>query len=321
MQLVWAMDRSMMLAYHPDVNGMISHLRRNWQRATTRRHAVRFARAARHLHGPKPDNVPPDAIVVLVPRWRVGDLEAFHAHYRALGASHFVFFASGTPAAALAQIKALPGSIIVENGLRVSVPEPRVLAYLADTYGANRWCLMVHSDELLAFASDGTLELRGLTGYLEARGATALRAHRLAMFPKGALGSLTSLNLQQKIAECVYFDLSSLHLSADQAGTPSGSRKSYLDADGVPASCTPLIYNGPDATVAFECGTPCAGRFGDVTAVLKSYAQATELGYDAPDASLFSLTARRWNRAELLVRAGFIESSAAYEAWAREVRE
>ena len=55
--------------------------------------------------------------------------------------------------------------------------------------------------------------------------------------------------------------------------------------------------------------------------MLKSYAQATELGHDTPDASLFSLTARRWNRAELLVRAGFIESSAAFEAWAREVRE
>lgn len=283
-----------------------------------RRQAARFARAARHSYGPAPQDVAADAVVVLVPRWRVGDLEAFSAHYRSLGASHFVFYASDTPGEALAHIRALPGSIIVENGVRAPVPEPLVLAYLADTYGADRWCLRVHSDQLLAFASDHNLGLQGLTAYLSSRGATALCAHCVQMFPKGALGSLALMDLQQKVAESVYFDLSSLHLAADPDQAASGAPKTYVTADGGAASCYPLIYNGPDATVLSVCDAPVDSRLGDITAVLKSYAQATEREQEDPNSTLFSLNARRWNRPELLVRAGFLQSSPAFEAWVQE---
>ena len=100
----------------------------------------------------------------------------------------------------------------------------------------------------------------------------------------------------------------------------------------------PLIFNGPGVTPAPHphvlTGVTCA----DMTAVIKHYKfsndpagrdPATLAVKDAtagggqghpgvmanvPDVSLFSLEARRWNRVELLYRAGFLTASDAYSA-------
>lgn len=100
----------------------------------------------------------------------------------------------------------------------------------------------------------------------------------------------------------------------------------------------PLIFNGPGVTPAphphLSMGVTCT----DVTAVIKHYkftnnpllrdtaTQATgavDHGEDAARArlmsehknlTLFSLDARRWNRVELLYRAGFLNASDAYTA-------
>ena len=100
----------------------------------------------------------------------------------------------------------------------------------------------------------------------------------------------------------------------------------------------PLIFNGPGVTPAphphLSMGVTCA----DVTGVIKHYKFANNpLGRDtatlasgavthgedaaraqvmaqATDLSLFSLDARRWNRVELLYRAGFLNGSDAYSA-------
>ena len=101
----------------------------------------------------------------------------------------------------------------------------------------------------------------------------------------------------------------------------------------------PLIFNGPGVTPAphphLSMGVHCA----DITGVIRHYkfagdtlardagtlqSGAVDHGEDAarvavmasaPDVSLFSLEARRWNRVELLIRAGFLQSSDAYRAF------
>ena len=100
----------------------------------------------------------------------------------------------------------------------------------------------------------------------------------------------------------------------------------------------PLIFNGPGVTPAPHPHLSMGIRCADVTAVIKHYKFAGNTaardaaslssgdlahGEDAaraavlsqtPDVSLFSLDARKWNRAELLTRAGFLVGSARYDA-------
>tara|TARA_R110002110_G_scaffold123078_12_gene299644 strand:- start:2423 stop:3466 length:1044 start_codon:yes stop_codon:yes gene_type:complete len=100
----------------------------------------------------------------------------------------------------------------------------------------------------------------------------------------------------------------------------------------------PLIFNGPGVTPAPHPHLSMGVTVSDVTAVIQHYkfannpqardaasvlARDLAHGEDAararvlaqnPDVSLFSLDARRWNRVELLARAGFTVTSAAYSA-------
>ena len=100
----------------------------------------------------------------------------------------------------------------------------------------------------------------------------------------------------------------------------------------------PLIFNGPEVTPAPHPHLSCGVEVSDVTAVIKHYKFANDPaardaaslatgvlahGEDArrlavvnqnPDVSLFSLDARRWNRVELLYRAGFLVPSERYSA-------
>lgn len=100
----------------------------------------------------------------------------------------------------------------------------------------------------------------------------------------------------------------------------------------------PLVFNAPDVTPAPHPHLSQGVRCGDITGVVKHYkfagntvardaaslasgdlahgedaARAAVLS-EAPDVTLFSLEARRWNRVPLLVRAGFLVSSERYRA-------
>lgn len=101
----------------------------------------------------------------------------------------------------------------------------------------------------------------------------------------------------------------------------------------------PLVFNGPGVTPAPHPHLSMGVQVADVTGVIKHYKFAGDSGArdaatlangdlahgeDAaraqlmsqdPDLSLFSLDARRWNRVELLYRAGFLVRSDAYSAF------
>lgn len=306
------------------MTGLISNLRDGLQRVSTRRQATRFASAAHQIHGPDRFLAHRDEPVVLITQWRVSDLDGFFEHYRRIGLHNFVFYSAHAPEDALARIKAEPNTIIVENGLRVAAPEDHVLAYLSEMYAKQRWCLLVRTDELLEFEGSDTFGIRGLTQYLSAQKATALMAHRLDMFPKGPLGALTGTDLTHKVAHCIYFDLSGLHKTPE--GTPNQAVENgmfhtqYVDTKCEPASLFPLVFNGPATTMHPAPKISEGVQVANITAALKSYGSAAQLGQTAPDAHLFSLEARRWNRPALLVRAGFLQSAPSYAAWIEEHR-
>ncbi|NUH66085.1 glycosyltransferase family 2 protein [Sulfitobacter sp. S0837] len=106
----------------------------------------------------------------------------------------------------------------------------------------------------------------------------------------------------------------------------------------------PLIFNGPGVMPAPHPHLSCGVKVADFTAVIKHYKFANDPtardaqslatgdlahGEDAkrlavvgqtPDLSLFSLDARRWNRVELLYRAGFLVPSETYSAHVAALR-
>ena len=101
----------------------------------------------------------------------------------------------------------------------------------------------------------------------------------------------------------------------------------------------PLVFNGPEVAPGVHPHLSKGVRCADITGVIKHYKFAGDTaardaasllsgdlahGEDAaraavlaqtPDVTLFSLEARRWNRIELLIRAGFVLGSDRYTAF------
>ncbi|MGC1506549.1 MAG: glycosyltransferase family 2 protein [Sulfitobacter sp.] len=106
----------------------------------------------------------------------------------------------------------------------------------------------------------------------------------------------------------------------------------------------PLVFNGPEVSPGLHPHLSMGVRCADITGVIKHYKFAGDTaardaasllsgdlahGEDAaraavlaetPDVTLFSLDARRWNRVELLIRAGFLLGSERYTAYLEQAR-
>ncbi|MEX3315958.1 glycosyltransferase family 2 protein [Sulfitobacter sp. PS-8MA] len=128
------------------------------------------------------------------------------------------------------------------------------------------------------------------------------------------------------------------HLSNDAVKFTFGGVRGKVFGEDCCLTKHPLIFNGPEVTPAPHPHLSCGVKVADVTAVIKHYKFANDPaardaqslaagdlahGEDAkrlavvgesPDISLFSLDARRWNRVELLYRAGFLVPSETYSA-------
>ncbi len=338
-------------------------IRRLWQRASEARRRAHFAASLHHLHGPKVLDVGPgDVVLIALVRNGSYYLDAFFRHYRAMGVQHFVFIDNGSTDDTIARITREKGTVIDQCTLPLAGYEDLIRQYPANTYGQNRWCLYVDMDEIFDFEGRSAIGIRGLVGYLEAQGHTALVAQMLEMFPKTALNMAAEMSFKQALLEFSYFDLSAVAkydyhavdipfaalLTDNTLATPDvkfcfGGVRGKVFGENCCLTKHPLVFNGPGVTPAphphLSMGVNCA----DVTAVIKHYKFANNpIGRDTaslavgdvthgedaarakvmgqtPDVSLFSLDARRWNRVELLYRAGFLVGSDAYTAHVQAV--
>ncbi len=346
------------------MKGPIHILRRLWARSVEARRQARFAASVQHLHGPQALQSAPDE-VILIALVRNGSyyLDAFFAHYRAMGITHFVFIDNGSTDDTIDRIKAEPGTVIDQSTLPLAEYEDLIRAYPANAYGRDRWCLYVDMDEMLDFAGRTTHGIHALTSYMTAQGHTAMIGQMLEMFPKAALQDVADMPFDQVLEDFAYFDISTVDryayhspdipfsalLAGNVTTTPDiqfcfgGVRGKVFDE----ACCLtkhPLIFNGQGVTPAphphLSMGVTCS----DMSVVIKHYkfandphardaatlaTGAVDHGEDAAraqvmanrrDLSLFSLDARRWNRVELLVRAGFLVASPDYAAHLKELR-
>ncbi|MFK7837229.1 MAG: glycosyltransferase family 2 protein [Sulfitobacter sp.] len=337
-------------------------LRRLWQRAADRRRRARFARAVRHLHGPKTPGIPADEVLAIV-LVRNGSyyMDAFFEHYRSLGIRHFAFIDNGSTDDTIARIKAEPGTILDQCTLPLADYAVVIRLYPAQAYGQNRWCLYVDMDEIFDFQGRAQIGLSGLIRYLEGQGATALMAQMLEMFPKAPLNAVVDFSYEHALEAFAYFDISTVtrfpYHSADipfaallnDNEIPSaalqfcfGGVRGKVFGENCCLTKHPLIFNGPGVTPAPHPHLSMGVRCADVTGVIKHYkfagntaardaaslatgdlahgedaARAAVLE-NAPDVSLFSLEARKWNRVELLIRAGFLVGSERYDDFLKQ---
>ena len=340
------------------MKGPVHIIRRLWQRLCEARRRARFAASLHHLHGPEVLNVAPgDVVLIALVRNGSYYLDAFFRHYRAMGVQHFVFIDNGSTDDTIARIKRENGTVIDQCKLPLAHYEDLIRQYPANTYGQNRWCLYVDMDEILDFEGRSSIGIKGLIGYLEANGFTAMVAQMLEMFPKVPLNAVADMPFKQALLEFHYFDISAVEkfdyhaddipfsalLTDNKLDTADikfcfGGVRGKVFGENCCLTKHPLIFNGPGVTPAphphLSMGVHCA----DVTALIKHYKFANNpIGRDTaslaegdvahgedaararmmtqmPDVSLFSLDARRWNRVELLYRAGFLVKSEPYTA-------
>jgi hypothetical protein len=334
-------------------------MRRLWHRFREARRRARFAASVQHLHGPKVLDVALGE-VVLIALVRNGSyyLDAFFRHYRAMGVQHFVFIDNGSTDGTIDRISREKGTVIDQCKLPLAGYEDLIRQYPANIYGQDRWCLYVDMDEIFDFEGRTSVGIKGLTGYLEAHGFTAMVAQMLEMFPKAPLSEVADLPFKQALLEFMYFDLSAVEkidyhskdigfsalLKENTVASPEinfcfGGVRGKVFGENCCLTKHPLVFNGPEVTPAphphLSTGVACA----DVTGVIKHYKFANNpIGRDkasqargdvahgedaarakvmtaTPDVTLFSLDARRWNRVELLYRAGFLTSSDIYTAY------
>ena len=332
------MDPDRRVKYHAGMTNPLRITARLLARAKEARRRRRFAASVEHLHGPRTlDVAQGDVVLIALVRDAAFFLDGFFAHYRAMGIRHFVFFDTGSTDATLARIRAEPGTVID----RSTLPQDRfgdlMRDYPVQTYGRDRWCLFATPDALLDFEGRATFGIRGLTAYLEAEGHTAFAAQRLDMFPKGEIGPQTGETFEQVRARYLYFDISHLRrYEYHSDAVPFSARLAVNDVAGPQVKLMfggvrgkvwgedgwltrhPLVFNGPEVTVACP-DAPMGVRVADVTGVMRHYGLCRETPGDS-GAALFSLDARRWNRAELLYRADFLATSDRYAAHVRRAR-
>jgi hypothetical protein len=266
-------------------------LRRLWQRNAERRRRARFQRSLKHLHGPKTPDIPADQVLAIV-LVRNGSyyMDAFFAHYRALGIEHFAFIDNGSTDDTIERLKAEPGVIIDACPLPLAGYEDLMRQYPAQTYGANRWCLYVDMDEIFDFEGRAQIGLAGLLAYLEGQGATAMVSQMLEMFPKAPLNGVASFSYEQSLEEFAYFDIGSVRkfdyhsseipfsallgeniVPTDEIKFCFGGVRGKVFGENCCLTKHPLIFNGPDVTPAPHPHLSMGVRCADITGVIKHY--------------------------------------------------
>jgi len=220
--------------------------------------ALRLRASLRRLHGPaRFDLAPGDVVVVALVKDGAYYLDAFFAHYRRLGARHFVFIDNGSTDATLARVRAEVGTVILRSTLPMATFESRFRRHAARTYGRNRWVLFADMDEQFDFEGSAVLGLSGLTEYLRANRFTALMAQMLEMFPEGSIRSHAHAPFEQVIAAYRHYDLTAIR------------RFDYDDYDNIPFSYFLRMNTVSNPALQFMFGGVRLKVFGEMCCMTK----------------------------------------------------
>jgi hypothetical protein len=150
------------------------------------------ARAARLplVSGPGPASARDALVLVAVVRDEAPRLEAFLAHYRALGVGRFAIADNGSRDGTRARLAAEPDVDLwaAEGSFAWPAKQGWILALIA-RYGYGRWYVCVDADEHLVFAGAGPRDLHDLIGLAEAQGLSRVRGALVDMYGPGPLAA------------------------------------------------------------------------------------------------------------------------------------
>lgn len=114
-------------------------------------------------------------------------LNEFLAHYRALGARHFVFLDNGSTDGFVERLADEPDVTILCSLLSFGKYKLAMRRYLVRRFGRGNWVLSVDIDELFDYPFRDRRPMAEVLSYLNRRRFTAVAAHLLDMFPAGSL--------------------------------------------------------------------------------------------------------------------------------------
>ena len=206
-------------------------------------HQARLRCSMRHIHGPKqPKAGPGDVIIVALVRDGLFYLEGFLAHYRSLGARHFVFIDNGSTDGTIAKIMQEPGTVIVRSHLPWGLFENDFRGYAARTYCAGHWCLYADMDEQFDFEGSQAIGLKGLVRYLDINGFTCLMAQMLEMFPDAPLRETTTLPFADVLTRYRFYDPG--HIRTVDYHDPAIPFSFYLGANTLANAKIKFLFGG-----------------------------------------------------------------------------
>lgn len=219
---------------------LIIKLRRRVRRAL---HSRRFRRSVRHLSGPMRPDIP-EAGVVVIALVRDGAfyLDAFLAHYRGLGAAHFVFCDNGSTDETLTRLRAEADCTVLQSTLPWGEVENDLRRHAAETCAPGQWVLYADMDEIFTFDRAGQIGLPGLVQYLERESCTALVAQMLEMFPKMSLQDAGQMSYEEALREFVYYDLR--ETEARDYHDPEIGFAWYLAQNSIASPEIPVLFGG-----------------------------------------------------------------------------
>jgi hypothetical protein len=151
---------------------------------------------------------PGDILVLSTLRNEAGRLPWFLAHYRKLGAAHFLVVDNGSTDGGRELLAGEPDVSLwaTEASYRASNYGTHWLNWLARRHGAGHWCLTVDPDEILVYPFCDTRPLPALTEWLDASEARSFGAMLLDMYPKGPVGRAACRPGQDPLEVAGWFD-------------------------------------------------------------------------------------------------------------------
>jgi hypothetical protein len=149
-----------------------------------------------------------DILAFVVLRNEANRLPYFLEYYRRLGIGHFLVVDNGSDDGSTELLLQQQDVSLwwTESGYRASRFGVDWLTYLLMTFGHNRWCLSVDTDELLTYGGIETHDLRALTALLDRQGRAGLGAMMLDLYPNGPLNRQSYTAGQNPVEVLKWFD-------------------------------------------------------------------------------------------------------------------
>lgn len=188
--------------------GAVEAYRQRWKR----RRLLLRAWAARRDLVPVVDRTaairPGDILGFACVRNEAARLPYFLKHHRRLGVTQFLVVDNGSDDGGADWLAEQPDVSLWHSG--ASYRDSRFgmdwLGALLLRHGAGHWCLVLDADELLIYPDWEARGLPALTAWLDARGAPALGAMMLDLYPKGPLSGVRHQPGQDPTLVLPFFD-------------------------------------------------------------------------------------------------------------------